>query len=138
MLNKDTGVLTAKDLMLKLGKFPCLNTKSILKEALDQMTILKMGICCVMNGKKLAGIITDGDFRRRILDQQKPISFFLVDDVITHSIKNPITINSNEKIINAVKIMEKNLIWDLPVVDSDKNLIGLLHLHPIVKKLLSI
>jgi arabinose-5-phosphate isomerase len=138
MLNKNTGVLTAKDLMLKLGKFPCLNTKSILKEALDQMTILKMGICCVMNGKKLAGIITDGDFRRRILDQQKPISFFLVDDVITHSIKNPITINSNEKIINAVKIMEKNLIWDLPVVDSDKNLIGLLHLHPIVKKLLSI
>jgi len=138
MLNKDIDLLTAKDLMLKLGKFPCLNTKSILKEALDQMTILKMGICCVMNGKKLAGIITDGDFRRRILDQQKPISSFLVDDVITHSIKNPITINSNEKIFNAVKIMEKNLIWDLPVVDSDKNLIGLLHLHPIVKKLLSI
>ncbi|NCW28712.1 MAG: CBS domain-containing protein [Verrucomicrobia bacterium] len=138
MLNKDIDLLTVKDLMLKLGKFPCLNTKSILKEALDQMTFLKMGICCVMNGKKLAGIITDGDFRRRILDQQKPISSFLVDDVIIHSIKNPITVNSNEKIFNAVKLMEKNLIWDLPVVDSNKDLIGLLHLHPIVKKLLSI
>ena len=108
MLNKDIDLLTVKDLMLKLGKFPCLNTKSILKEALDQMTFLKMGICCVMNGKKLAGIITDGDFRRRILDQQKPISSFLVDDVIIHSIKNPITVNSNEKIFNAVKLMEKN------------------------------
>jgi arabinose-5-phosphate isomerase len=138
MLNKDIDLLTVKDLMLKLGKFPCLNTKSILKEALDQMTFLKMGICCVMNGKKLAGIITDGDFRRRILDQQKPISSFLVDDVIIHSVKNPITVNSNEKIFNAVKLMEKNLIWDLPVVDSNKDLIGLLHLHPIVKKLLSI
>jgi arabinose-5-phosphate isomerase len=138
MLNKDKNLLTAKDLMLKFGKFPCLHTKAILKEALDQMTILKIGICCVVDGKKLVGIITDGDFRRRILDQQKPMSSILVDDVIVHSIKNPITVNANEKIFNAVKIMEKKLIWDLPVVDNNKNLIGLLHLHPVVKKLLSI
>jgi hypothetical protein len=34
--------------------------------------------------------------------------------------------------------MEKNLIWDLPVIDENKKLLGLLHLHPVVKKLLVI
>ena len=29
--------------------------------------------------------------------------------------------------------MEKNKIWDLPVVDKNQKLIGMLHLHPILK-----
>ena len=29
--------------------------------------------------------------------------------------------------------MEKNSIWDLPVIDNDNNLVGLLHLHNAIK-----
>ena len=34
--------------------------------------------------------------------------------------------------------MEELNIWDLPVVDDEKNLKGLLHLHPALKTLLGI
>ena len=36
----------------------------------------------------------------------------------------------------SLKIMKHNQIWDLPVIDSKKNLIGMLHLHPIIKHLI--
>jgi CBS domain-containing protein len=32
--------------------------------------------------------------------------------------------------------MGEKQIWDLPVVDKNKKLVGLLHLHPAVKKLI--
>ena len=138
MLGKDKNFFFVKDLMLTLDKFPCVNSRPILTEALDKRTTLKLGICCVVDNEKLSGIITDGDLRRKILEVQKPISSFLIDDVIFHAIKNPISINVNENINNAVCVMEKNLIWDLPVIDENKKLLGLLHLHPVVKKLLVI
>ena len=36
----------------------------------------------------------------------------------------------------AVKLMGDKQIWDLPVVDNEKRLVGLLHLHPAIKKLI--
>ena len=138
MLSKDKNDFLVKNLMLIPGNFPSVTNKTILKEALDKMTMLKMGICCIVEDGKLTGIITDGDLRRKILEIQKPISSLLVDDVIVHAIRNPISIGIQENIENAVRIMENNLIWDLPVIDEHNKLHGLLHLHPVVKKLLAI
>ena len=36
----------------------------------------------------------------------------------------------------AVKLMGDKQIWDLPVIDNEKRLVGLLHLHPAIKKLI--
>jgi arabinose-5-phosphate isomerase len=138
MLSKEKKSFLAKDLMLLPGKFPIVSSTTMLKEALDEMTTFKIGVCCIVENEKLTGIITDGDFRRKVLQEQKPIASLLVDDVILHAITKPISIYINENIDNAVKIMENNLIWDLPVVDKENKLHGLLHLHPVVKKILSI
>lgn len=138
MSSENKNFFLVKNVMLMPGKFPSINSRSMLKEALDRMTILKIGICCVVDNGQLSGIITDGDLRRRLLEVQKPTSSLLVDDVILHAIKNPISITINETIDNAVRIMESNLIWDLPVIDEKNKLHGLLHLHPVVKKLLAI
>ena len=40
------------------------------------------------------------------------------------------------KLVDAVKLMGKKQIWDLPVTDSNNKLIGLLHLHAAISKLL--
>ena len=138
MLSKDKKDFLVKNLMLLPGSFPSVNNNTILKEALDKMTILKIGICCITEKGNLTGILTDGDLRRKILEIQKPLSSLLVDDVIVHAIRKPISIGIQENIENAVRIMEKNLIWDLPVVDANNKLHGLLHLHPVIKKLLAI
>ena len=101
------------------------------------MSKYKYGVCFCVNEKgKLLGILTDGDVRRKILDVQKPFSALLMDDLILHINKKPFSIDVNKKINNALKIMKYNQIWDLPVVDSKKNLIGMLHLHPIIKFLI--
>ena len=84
------------------------------------------------NGK-LSGMLTDGDIRRKILNVQKPFSALLSDDLALHINRKPIKILLNGSLQNALKIMKKNLIWDLPVVDKNNKLQGMLHLHPVVK-----
>ena len=136
MLVKDSMISLVKDSMISIDKVPIVDENAILKEALEAMCDLKIGICCIIKNKKIKGIITDGDIRRKILSVQKPISAFLVDDAIIHAVKNPIILDMEQTVSYGIKIMEKYLIWDIPIIDKKNILQGLLHLHPIVKKLL--
>ena len=85
---------------------------------------------------KLCCILTDGDIRRKLLKVQKPFSAFFVDDASLHSITQPICCKANDLLFKAVTIMGEKKVWDLPVIDKDQKLLGLLHLHPAVKALL--
>ena len=125
-----------RDVMITLDSFPVVKKDTILKEAIETMGLSNLGIISVVdNNDTLLGVITDGDLRRKLLKVQKPLSFFLIDDVIDHCIKEPLTILLEVKLTDALKIMEDNEIWDLPVVNEKKKLIGMLHLHQVVKKL---
>ena len=133
-LNKN---IIVQDVMIALGNFPVVKKDTILKEAIETMGLSNLGIISVVdNNETLLGIITDGDLRRKLLKVQKPLSFLLIDDVIDHCIKEPLTTLFEVKLTDALKIMEDNEIWDLPVVNENKKLIGMLHLHQVVKKLL--
>ena len=132
-LNKN---IIVQDIMIALGNFPVVKKDTILKEAIETMGLSNLGIISVVdNNDTLLGVITDGDLRRKLLKVQKPLSFLLIDDVIDHCIKEPLTILLEVKLTDALKIMEDNEIWDLPVVNENKKLIGMLHLHQVVKKL---
>ena len=129
--------MTVNDVMIPFGDFPVVSKKMILKEALTEMDMANLGLVCIINDKKeLIGIITDGDLRRKLLKVQKPFSSFLIDDVLIHSKRDPVTCSSNDDLKYVVEKMGRIQIWDLPVLDNEKKLIGLLHLHPAVKKLL--
>ncbi|MFC7338092.1 CBS domain-containing protein [Haloferula chungangensis] len=128
-----------QDVMLPLDRFPVVSSKFYLKQALEEMTRHTFGIACVTDeGGKLLGIFTDGDMRRLTLRQQKPWSALFVDDIMDHSTKNPVTVSPEMPLVEAVKLMEQKHIWDLPVVDADGKLVGLLHLHQAIKHLLGI
>lgn len=125
--------------MITLDKFPVIAENLFFKEALDVMNEKKIGIACIVNENNiLKGILTDGDIRRKLLKVQMPLSALFVEDCIEHAILSPTVVDPDTSLIDAVAIMEKKQIWDLPVVDKDGKLIGLLHLHPVVKKLLNI
>ncbi len=127
-----------KDVMIPLEDFPVVRETLFFKEALEIMSEKKLGIACVVDENNfLKGILTDGDLRRKLLKVQKPLSSLFVDDCIEHAILSPISINSNTSLLEAIEIMGNNKIWDLPVVDIEGKLIGLLHLHPVVKSLLN-
>ncbi len=127
-----------QDVMIPLDKFPVLPESILFKEALEAMSRFNLGIACITNADgKLLGLVTDGDVRRKLLKIQKPFSALFVDDALDHCIKFPITTTAKTKLIDAVDQMEKKHVWDLPVVDENGKLIGLLHLHPAVKAILS-
>ena len=94
-------------------------------------------MCIVNTENTLVGLITDGDLRRKLLKVQKPFSAFFVDDALLHSNRKPITCSPKDDLKKIVNLMGLKQIWDLPVIDEDKKLVGLLHLHPAVKKLLN-
>lgn len=130
--------MKVKNVMIALDKFPVISENLFFKEALDEMNFKKIGIACIIDENfHLKGILTDGDIRRKLLKVQKPLSALFVDDCIEHAILSPIVINPETPLIDAIEIMGNEKIWDLPVVDEEGKLIGLLHLHPVVKNLLN-
>jgi arabinose-5-phosphate isomerase len=129
--------MLVRDVMISQERVPIVREETILKEALEEMGRTRLGIVCVIDdAKRLLGILTDGDIRRKLLKVQKPFSAFFVDDALDHSIRTPSTIKPDDTLVHAVEVMEHKQIWDLPVVDDDGILVGLLHLHPAVQALL--
>jgi DeoR family transcriptional regulator, catabolite repression regulator len=129
--------MLVRDVMLPPDRFPVIGEKIILKEALEEMGRSRLGIACIVDlRRKLLGIVTDGDIRRKLLKVQKPLSALFVDDALDHAIRSPITTRPDVTLLDAVRQMGERQVWDLPVVDGDGFLVGLLHLHPAVQALL--
>ena len=135
--NQNQRQIKVSDVMLDINSFPVVNDKEMVRETLEKMNLFKLGICCITDSKnKLLGVITDGDFRRILLSEQKPLGALFVDDIVDHSSRNFISISPEETIVEAVEIMGECKVWDLPVVNSQKIILGLLHLHPAIKKMI--
>ena len=92
------------------------------KEALMVMTRAKSGSLSVVNaGGKLAGVFTDGDFRRRMATDENLLSLPL-KKVMT---PKPICISENALAVEALKIFNERNIDDLIVVNAKREPVGL-------------
>ncbi len=115
---------------LPLGKVPVIQADATLKKALDKMTEHRLGIALIVNSDgNLAGVLTDGDLRRLLLDHQSPLPELLITPAINFGTRTPTVIASSASTAEAAKVMADKEIWDLPVVDSQGKLIGLVHSH---------
>ena len=131
--------ILVKDVMMTCDSFPVVNDKELLRETIIEMCNYGLGVACIVNTKnQLRGIFTDGDIRRLILKVQKPIAALFVDDVKDYCTKIYSSIKPDTDLKSAIIFMEELNIWDLPVVDDEDNLKGLLHLHPALKKILGV
>ena len=127
------------EVMLKNGSFPTVLENDLMRDAIIKMDQFGLGIACLVNERNiLVGVLTDGDLRRIILNVQKPMAAIFVDDVNEYSTKSFTKIDLNMSLNEAVIIMEELKIWDLPIIDKNGVLQGLLHLHPALKLLLGI
>ena len=61
-----------------------------------------------------------------------------VDDAYFYATKEFANVQEKTLLEDALLKMEKLKIWDLPVIDNDGKLKGLLHLHPALKSVLGI
>ena len=129
------GGVLGKKLFLKVNDIaknneaPFVQSHENIKNVIIEISRKRLGATAVLDGKKLVGIITDGDLRR-MLEKGKKIEEVLAKDIMN---KTPKIINASELAIEALKMMEQNNISQLLVVEKE-NYIGIIHIHDILKE----
>jgi arabinose-5-phosphate isomerase len=108
---------------------PAVSVDDDIASAIIEMTSKRLGATCVMQGDNLAGIITDGDLRR-MMQSGRSIDKLKASDIMT---KNPKTVNPEMLVADALDIMRKNNITQLPVKEKN-TYIGMIHIHDILKE----
>jgi arabinose-5-phosphate isomerase len=92
------------------------------KEALLVMTRAKSGSLSIVNARgQLAGVFTDGDFRRHMATDGNPLAQPLKKIMTRH----PICISENALAVEALKIFNERNIDDLIVVNAKREPVGL-------------
>lgn len=109
---------------------PLVDRNATMKEMIIEMTSKRLG-CVVMKDQnaQVAGIFTDGDFRR-LAETNADFFKSKAEDVM---VKNPKTISDSAVLDAALALMEEYSISQLPTVDAQGRLSGVLHLHDILK-----
>ncbi|UCE24803.1 MAG: KpsF/GutQ family sugar-phosphate isomerase [Candidatus Zixiibacteriota bacterium] len=131
------GGFLGKRLLMKVGELhhtgdqiPLVSSGATMKEMILQMTSKRLG-CVVMKARDggVAGIFTDGDLRR-LAEKHDDFYGLKASEVM---IKNPKSIAVDAVLDAALAIMEKHSITQLPTVDANGKLAGIIHLHDILK-----
>ena len=123
------GVRLSKvgDIMRAGSEIPVVSPATPLKDVIYEISSKKLGATLVLENGRLVGIITDGDLRRAF---ERGVDFSAkAKDIMTF---NPKTIEESVFAEKAVEVMERHKITVLPVVGSDGELKGIIHLHDIL------
>jgi len=115
--------------IVKNNEVPSVQVKDKIQKVIIEISEKRLGATVVLEGEKIAGIITDGDLRR-MLEKEVQIEKVLAKNIMNN---NPKSILSSELAIEALKIMEQNNISQLLVVENEAY-IGIIHLHDILKE----
>lgn len=125
-------LLKVKDLMHTGDENPILHEDTNMSDVIVTLTEKKMGgVNIVDTCGHLQGIITDGDLRRSLKHKERLFSL-KAKDIMT---KNPVVTSPEAKAVEALELMENrpSQIMVLPVIDTEKKVVGILRLHDIVR-----
>ena len=122
-------LLKVRELMLSGDDTPMVDTRARMKDVLIVL-VGKRGICPVVDDdRRLMGVVTDGDFKR-LLNRTTDFMDIPATEVMN---KNPKSIHPDELCVSAVKKMEEFSIISMPVVDNENRVIGVVHLHDLMR-----
>lgn len=129
------GGALGKRLYLKVSELYKNNEKPEVQVGDDMRSVIleisskRLGATAVLDGTTLAGIITDGDIRR-MLHRDVPFQSLKAGDIMTH---NPLTINADILVADALDVMRKNNITQMLVM-KEGIYVGVIHIHDILKE----
>ena len=118
-------MMRAEALMHAGAQMPAVSIDAPIPVVLAEISNKRLGMTCVTTSDgRLAGIITDGDIRRHLIDGG--LLERRAADVMT---AGPITIERTLLAVEALALMERGKITSLVVVDAGRRVVGVLHLH---------
>ena len=118
-------LMRAESLMHAGDQIPVVSPDAPIPAVLAEISSKRLGMTCVTTADgSLAGIITDGDIRRHLTDGA--LLERRAAEVMT---TGPVTIHRTLLAVEALALMERGKITSLVVVDADRRVEGVLHLH---------
>ena len=108
---------------------PMVTENDNIKDVIIEISNKMLGITPVLSKNSIVGVITDGDLRRTLLNNQE-ISNLVAGDIMSI---NPQIIDFEIKAVDALKIMKNNKISQL-IVSKDNKYYGVLHIQNIIKE----
>ena len=120
--------MTLKDLASN-NPIPIVKEKSKINEVIKEITSNRLGITLVMKKENLLGIITDGDIRR-MLDENEDMVNLRAKDIMS---KNPILFDENMLVELASKEIKNRSINHMILIDKNNNCSGVVHVLDIIK-----
>ncbi|WP_168442683.1 KpsF/GutQ family sugar-phosphate isomerase [Pontiella desulfatans] len=125
-----TLLLHVSDVMRTGNRYATVKAGLPVREALIAMTGAKAGCVAIVNDDNtLAGIMTDGDLRRHLIETPNLIEHS-VDEVMT---VNPKTLTPDMLAVEILNIYEEFNIDDLIVVDENNRVIGAVDIQDMPK-----
>jgi arabinose-5-phosphate isomerase len=129
------GGALGKKLLLRVGDMldqshkPEVSPETNIKKVIFEISEKRLGVTAVIENNKVIGIITDGDIRR-MLNNNDTFAHLTAKDIMT---KSPKMIQLSDMVTDALNILEDFSITQLVVLENEQYK-GVLHLHDILKE----
>jgi arabinose-5-phosphate isomerase len=105
---------------------PRVTARTRMSDVIYEMSRKKLGMTTVVEDDRLVGVISDGDLRRLLEQRGKDTLDLRAQDCMT---RTPKTIGPEQFAATALARMEEMKITSLVVVDSERRVRGVVHLH---------
>ncbi len=120
-LRRVESVMHAGDAIPRVGP------QATIAEVTYEISRKKLGMTTVTDERgKLLGIVTDGDLRRLMEKRKKEALDLTAAESMT---KNPVTLERTELAASALRLMEEKKITSVVIVDAQRKVEGVVHLH---------
>ncbi len=120
--------LKAEDIFIHNEK-PMVSPNTSISDVIVEMTSKRLGTTAVLENQKILGMITDGDIRR-MLQNQNDYKHLSAKDIMS---KNPKIISHQTLLVDALNMMRNNNITQVLVSQGDEY-VGVIHLHDILRE----
>ncbi|KAH7850288.1 hypothetical protein Vadar_030478 [Vaccinium darrowii] len=117
----------------KVGSWLWCRTDDTIYDAVKQMAQNNVGSLVVLKPgeqQNIAGIITERDYLRKVIAQDRPSKYTRVAEIMTDQNKL-ITVTSDTNILHAMHLMTENHIRHVPVIDG--KIVGMISIVDVVR-----
>lgn len=126
-------LLSVRDLMRTGLRNPVVHRSASVQQLFSEITAKHLGaVSIVDDAGRLVGLVTDYDIRHAV-GEGRNIFAMTIPEIMN---PRPVSIEADEKAIVALKIMEERdkPLAILPVVEADRIVCGMIHLHDLIDK----
>jgi CBS domain-containing protein len=114
----------AKKIKESMSSNPCsIDADKSVAYAAKMMKDEDVGLAPIVEGNKLVGTVTDRDIALRVVAAGKDPETTMVKEIAT---KEVVTVDPNQDLGEALRLMAQHQVRRLPVVEEDGRLVGVL------------